>query len=723
MPEKPNILQENATQRAPPASAYSELPSVGSACAWSGNLSHRAWRSPQHLRAVLAAIASVTAVAALVFFCSRVYERRALLARRSRKLASSEVRDAPFEICENDGEEVEQTHNGSRLPNDVPGSEWSLPLKKRLLVRVAESGAGGDWRNPQQQEQQYFHEASTTEFVSPESSSGPSQEQFGLAPFPIGNPPSSGHLRMPSMPDAAAGQVLLDTYQYPAGHSAQNARKPASREERKLQPRRRRSQRKLEIQHRHHQPQQPHLQEHLHVQQQHMYWQHLPWQQQRQQQETILQQLLERKQQQVMQDHVQQQAVIAKEQAVAPQVELEEVQDQGKRERRQEGELEILELEQRQPLRPADPLSRYVQEDEWIDSSPRHETSEPRTHQLAMQSSAAVAATSSLITRHTVQVSLGLPLASSPPSREHAVDAAVASASMAGAARAAAAPGFPYDDPACSTSTTREGREVGEPIVSSLQTPDNIKDEEATVAGNSAIGGAVFAMPATAQAPAGTELPETPNPYGPVTEHPYVHLPLRIVEKTPTAILANLKCALVFRPCRRDVVPLLQKAHDLLSRRFLELSQMRDLARVARKLMRNAAKHQHQDMSKQPPSTAVERLGLRFLMLDVVVSTFIVLGYDADPGVWKTVTDAISHAAPPLALRGRKKEELQTFNTALGQELSKAIQTLKTGSRPDPACLLYIKRMLFCSPEAPRRFKAPDFDRWRKDDMATTSEP
>ncbi|CDJ33744.1 uncharacterized protein EMH_0085090 [Eimeria mitis] len=163
----------------------------------------------------------------------------------------------------------------------------------------------------------------------------------------------------------------------------------------------------------------------------------------------------------------------------------------------------------------------------------------------------------------------------------------------------------------------------------------------------------------------------------------------------------------------RRSVPLLQRAHALLSQDVLVDDQLKELAYVAEDMVAHLVRFEGQDLSQHPTYRAVVRLGIRFLLLDAVVCTLLLLKQTPDENEWRPIADAISHALPDPCIMPNFTERTH-FSLSLGQELSNAIQILKTGKRPDPTRLLRIKRMMFCFTWSPARFRHKEFDAWRR---------
>ncbi|CDJ36259.1 LOW QUALITY PROTEIN: uncharacterized protein EMH_0072420 [Eimeria mitis] len=156
MPERHNIVQENATPTGASAFVSSELPTVESIFTRSRNLRGKASRSSSSLRVILSALASVAAIVILVFSCSHAYNRRAVQDYRTRRLANSEDSDAAVDLCgEFGGQEEQPQRERPRLPSLPSGDGRGMPHKKRLLERVAAGATGGSAHERQQEGKQH----------------------------------------------------------------------------------------------------------------------------------------------------------------------------------------------------------------------------------------------------------------------------------------------------------------------------------------------------------------------------------------------------------------------------------------------------------------------------------------------------------------------------------------------------------------------------------------
>ncbi|CDJ52211.1 hypothetical protein EBH_0047820 [Eimeria brunetti] len=364
-----------------------------------------------------------------------------------------------------------------------------------------------------------------------------------------------------------------------------------------------------------------------------------------------------------------------------------------------------------------------LDEDEWIAPDlPMPGAHEPGTSQQALQSPApAGAADPSTFGRSSMQVIKGPHGASLTTSRA-ATGAAAGPSRDEGAAAPAAGlpPGSAAAErpsavpPSSASKTGIEASDKGLPFISSLLT--HIRTESEGTAAVAALTGAGSSTASSLSTPTIAKLLETPNAtVSALLQHPYVRLPRQIERDCLNSALVDFRRKTPRPQGIRCAVPLLQEAHELLSHRDLSLTQVKQLLQVTSELMEHGAQYQSQDVSRHPTFRAVERLGTRFLLLDTVVSAFLVIGRRAADQDWRRVVDRIDDKAPPRPKRGNLSAR-GSFSFSLCQDLSNAIRTLKTGRRPDPAEIVRIKRMLFCLPFSPAHFKGKDFDPWRNDD-------
>ncbi|CDI84123.1 hypothetical protein EAH_00048800 [Eimeria acervulina] len=784
MPENNNIFLYNATPSSASAFASSELPTLESSCARPVKLRARAPCPSSRLRLVLGTIASSAAVVLLVFFCSRVYERRAVQGLRSRRLASVGNSEASVGNCCDAGDGEERRRQGPRASKWPAGEEFKWPLKKRFTARVAGTGDGGAVGNPQQQEQRYLQELPVAPPGLSAGEAPPKLERRGFSELPVHGILSSAQARVRREFDAARGLQRLSTQKHPPGHYIPDVRQTIPLEVR-MQLQLHLLQRQLQREGRHHRQQQLHLQQQhdqheLYHQQQQLHWKHLLWRVQQQQQPLIQQQqqghlmqqqqqswhqqpelplslLQQQEQEDVIQDQDHHQM---EEQESTPQDDGKQLHRKRKREREQQVELDAPKEQQHQVLQPTGRAPESLLEDAWIaPGPPRPETPQPSSSRQALQVPVAAGDTPpSTSVEFGTQVAGGLPLA--PPAASLTIPDEGASGDAADLAPISGAPAANTatrcvlsdgrSSPGPSTAAT-EGRGVEAGVPSTALVGGGFGEGGASAAGETASaaeisasggtlapveratapGGAKAAAAAGAGSliPAPTSIPASSTLLGMRTaalvtmrEHPFVRLPKQLLVNSPGSIVVNFEDAVNSTRASRHALPLLLKARWLLSKHVLFSVHLKELVEVVEELIGNAAHYHAQDVSHHQTYRAVGRLGMRFLVLDVIVSTLLILGQKVDPGRWQRFTNAIRHAAPqpPQTANFSKRAH---FYLSLAKELSRAIQILKTGKRPAPSELLLIKRMLFCSSFSPSRFKGRDFDPWRQDNIGGADGP
>ncbi|CDJ67693.1 hypothetical protein, conserved [Eimeria necatrix] len=192
--------------------------------------------------------------------------------------------------------------------------------------------------------------------------------------------------------------------------------------------------------------------------------------------------------------------------------------------------------------------------------------------------------------------------------------------------------------------------------------------------------------------------------------HPFARLPVVRGRRGPYYV--DFEGALFAENVTQNPLPLLRLVHGLLSQQEIAGEQLEFLATLGSKLAAHATKLHRLGLRYATPSRACERLGTRFLVLDAVVSTAIVLEQKVSLQLWRRFVSTISHEypKPPASMTNRGR---RFFLANFAVLLSNAVKTLKMGFRPSAEELVLLKRMLFCAPYSPPRYKAEGYDAWR----------
>ncbi|CDI85178.1 hypothetical protein EPH_0014550 [Eimeria praecox] len=756
MPERHNFLQDNAAPNTVPALASSELPTVGSIFARPGSLRPAATRSAPCLRAAVAALASVAAITVLIFFCSRVYKRRAVQSLRSRRLANSEDSSAPADVCGNDGNAEEQEHaEVQQRSSPSEREERGVPLKKRLSARGSEAGIDGERHTPRyQQEMQHDHETMAGPSVSYTTTAASSPDQLGYSPYLFRSQVSSAQMGYPMQQDTAALLMNLQPRvygDYPLtvrdGQTILLAIRQLQKQVRRVERKVNRLQRQLEGRRQTGQRQQAHVrlqrdeQEVYQEQQQRsLYLQHLQWQRQQQQLYLLQQQHQQHlvqlaEQYRLMQQQQQQQELLPaeenghvgedRERDQQPMQEQEQEQQAKQQEEIQQPakkKQKLKHLEDPEPVAKEQeqvherhPLSGHLL-NEWVEQShPESVSPQPSTSQEALRSSAAAAAAAAAAEAAAAAAAEADAEAAIGPSTSKDIktqatpgqSAAPASTADLAAAASTDDPAGPPGPAAGSGAAEVEGAEGGPSSAASA------KQETVQLPTLSSLLG--HPRPALPR-PAFVTFVQQEEPgsgVGDQDDHPFCRLPKVMVKQIPNPLMIDFRRAVTAGLGRRNPMPLLHKIQQVMGMDGLYLSHIKELSDAVTELIGHAMYHQKLDVSKYENFRAAEKLGVRFLVMDAVVSTLILLDQRVDAGLWKTFIDSISDVLPSQTPRGNYAGK-PAFYTSLVRELGNAIKLLKSGQRPIRAELVKIKQMLICNPLSPARFRERDFTPWRR---------
>ncbi|CDJ59445.1 hypothetical protein, conserved [Eimeria maxima] len=198
-----------------------------------------------------------------------------------------------------------------------------------------------------------------------------------------------------------------------------------------------------------------------------------------------------------------------------------------------------------------------------------------------------------------------------------------------------------------------------------------------------------------------------------ISSHLFCHLPE--VDSSKRLRPLNPVAALCEGFSRRKLALLLERARDFLARPTLTPAELEGITHVSEQLCSCIA-HDETSLDDLPIRPLTEHLGLQFLALDVIVATLQLLGQPPEGPWWEKVISSVPQYIPSISAPVYNLRVKTHYTKFLAQELMDALQILKTGKRPSDSTLVWLKRMLFCSEYSPRRFRAPFYDDWRRDE-------
>ncbi|CDJ37906.1 hypothetical protein, conserved [Eimeria tenella] len=118
------------------------------------------------------------------------------------------------------------------------------------------------------------------------------------------------------------------------------------------------------------------------------------------------------------------------------------------------------------------------------------------------------------------------------------------------------------------------------------------------------------------------------------------------------------------------------------------------------------------------PALAVSALGRDFLALDFIVCAIQLFRDEMRLHMWWEKFASAFRTNYSFKGSGLRRPRLRNFNTQLANRLLRVIDIYKQGNRPPLPEVIEIKRLLFCSPLAPKPFTDSPYNPWRNDDQA-----
>ncbi|KAL8435081.1 hypothetical protein ACSSS7_002671 [Eimeria intestinalis] len=202
----------------------------------------------------------------------------------------------------------------------------------------------------------------------------------------------------------------------------------------------------------------------------------------------------------------------------------------------------------------------------------------------------------------------------------------------------------------------------------------------------------------------------------PSRKHPFVRLPtLKPGVQPPqfVPLLVEMTAGSLRSHCSS-----LREIRRLFLKEELNLEEARQLVSHAEDVARHAYAYMTNDLIHVSPAKAAEALSRRFMVWWTLLSASQVLGADwQNQSWWKELALKVPtrffarHDWVPRGL---------DFNYRLIEDLSEALEKLKSGRPLPDELVIDLKRRIFCSPHSPSHLKIPSWDPWRDDDRTSS---
>ncbi|CDJ37774.1 hypothetical protein, conserved [Eimeria tenella] len=195
--------------------------------------------------------------------------------------------------------------------------------------------------------------------------------------------------------------------------------------------------------------------------------------------------------------------------------------------------------------------------------------------------------------------------------------------------------------------------------------------------------------------------------------HPFVRLPL--LEPGADKDLPDLR-ALNLRGRSPLLAHSLKIVRSFLMKPILNKIEVIELLKCEATMLRQAAQLIALSVDNLNPSSAVEVLGRRFLVLQALHSVAKLLGDHVANNVWYKSVFALLPSSYSKRFRrsfGRWSERY----IILSRDLIEAMEMYRVGDEPSAERIIDLKRRLLCLPDSPSGFRRVAWSIWRTDDM------
>ncbi|CDI75225.1 hypothetical protein, conserved [Eimeria praecox] len=172
----------------------------------------------------------------------------------------------------------------------------------------------------------------------------------------------------------------------------------------------------------------------------------------------------------------------------------------------------------------------------------------------------------------------------------------------------------------------------------------------------------------------------------------------------------------ISRPPRGWLVSIMLPMRELFLKPELGREDARQLMRLAGELASFQQLHGHEEKPHMFPGELANLLGFRFLVVDYLWCACEVLGAIMNKELWwDAYMDKVLDAPTMVVSRPEQAQE----HLVLAERFLAALKMYRTGCRPLAREVVELKQELFCKKSSPRRFRSPQWEPWRQDNLAS----
>lgn len=158
---------------------------------------------------------------------------------------------------------------------------------------------------------------------------------------------------------------------------------------------------------------------------------------------------------------------------------------------------------------------------------------------------------------------------------------------------------------------------------------------------------------------------------------------------------------------------LLVNIRELFAKASLSQQEADMLVEKTERLVAHCHYHQKAQASRTDSRRAADLLATRFLLLEAIVSAFIITGQHPSASWWRHFVAGVPHEV--FLVQSERLVYFKSRHKLLATALSRGLAALKKGIRPNDKDVFKYKYMIFCLPRNSEVFNRPLYSPWRSD--------